>query len=84
MGATISRVFNNGNSQAVRIPQEFRFSTRRVEVSRTPAGDLLIRAVPEPRGTALLQALSGFDSDFIEQVIAAKQQPDPEQEREVL
>ena len=27
-----SRVFMNGNSQAVRIPQEFRLNTKRVEI----------------------------------------------------
>ncbi len=84
MVATTSRVFNNGNSQAVRIPQEFRLSSKRVEISRTADGDLLIRALPEQRGTSLLQALRGFDRDFITQVAAAKQQPDPQQEREPL
>jgi len=84
MPASISRVFLNGNSQAVRIPQEFRLNCKRVEISRTATGDLLIRAVPEQRGTSLLQALQGFDSDFIAQVAAAKQLPDPQQEREAL
>ena len=55
-----------------------------MEISRTVTGDLLIRAVPEQRGTSLLQALQGFDSDFIAQVAAAKQLPDPQQEREAL
>ncbi|MFM8661533.1 MAG: antitoxin, partial [Cyanobium sp.] len=31
-----SRVFMNGNSQAVRIPAEFRLSSDRVQISRTP------------------------------------------------
>jgi len=84
MVATTSRVFNNGNSQAVRIPQEFRLSSKRVEISRTADGDLLIRALPEQRGTSLLQALRGFDRDFTTQVAAAKQQPDTQQEREPL
>ena len=73
MAATISRVFNNCSSQAVRIPQEFRLSSKRVEISRTADGDLLIRALPEQRGTSLLQALRGFDRDFITQVATAKQ-----------
>jgi antitoxin VapB len=33
-----SRVFMNGNSQAVRIPAEFRLSSDRVQISRTPEG----------------------------------------------
>ena len=61
-----SRVFMNGNSQAVRIPQEFRLSTSQVEITRNKDGDLVIHALPENRGTALLDALSAFDDDFID------------------
>jgi antitoxin VapB len=61
-----SRVFMNGNSQAVRIPQEFRLNTSQVEITRNKDGDLVIHAIPENRGTALLDALSAFDDDFIE------------------
>ena len=61
-----SRVFMNGNSQAVRIPQEFRLNTSRVEITRNKDGDLVIRAIPENRGTALLDALSAFDDEFVE------------------
>ena len=61
-----SRVFMNGNSQAVRIPQEFRLNTSQVEITRNRDGDLVIHAIPENRGTALLEALSAFDDDFIE------------------
>ena len=41
-----SRVFMNGNSQAVRIPAEFRLSTDQVQISRTPEGDLIIHPCP--------------------------------------
>ena len=61
-----SRVFMNGNSQAVRIPQEFRLNTSQVEITRNKDGDLVIHAIPEDRGTALLDALAAFDDDFIE------------------
>ncbi len=87
MPATISRVFMNGNSQAVRIPQEFRFDTSRVEVFRNADGDLVLHAVPtEPldRGAALLDALNAFEPEFaalLEQVQA--EQP-PMQDREPL
>jgi antitoxin VapB len=56
----------NGNSQAVRIPQEYRLQTSRVEISRNQNGDLVIHAIPDNRGTALLEALSAFDDEFIE------------------
>ena len=61
-----SRVFMNGNSQAVRIPQEFRLNTSQVEITRNRDGDLVIHAIPENRGTALLDALSAFDDEFVE------------------
>jgi antitoxin VapB len=60
-----SRVFMNGNSQAVRIPAEFRLATDRVQISRTPEGDLLIHPCPLQRGKALLDLLAGFDADFV-------------------
>ena len=56
----------NGNSQAVRIPQEFRLNTSQVEITRNKDGDLVIHAIPENRGTALLDALSAFDDEFVE------------------
>ena len=65
MDALPSRVFMNGNSQAVRIPAEFRLTTDRVQISRTPQGDLLINPCPHQRGKALLDLLAGFDADFV-------------------
>ena len=61
-----SRVFMNGNSQAVRIPQELRLNSSQVEITRNKDGDLVIHAIPENRGAALLDALSAFDNDFID------------------
>lgn len=42
MGKTgIAKLFLNGRSQAVRLPQEFRFEGDRVRVRRVPKGVLL-------------------------------------------
>ena len=79
-----SRVFMNGNSQAVRIHAEFRLSSDRVQISRTPEGDLLIHPCPSQRGQALLQALSSFDADFVEALEQEQQNKLPVQEREAL
>ncbi len=84
MEALPSRVFMNGNSQAVRIPAEFRLSTDRVQVSRTVEGDLLIHPCPSQRGQALLQALSGFDTEFVEALEQQQAEKLPVQEREAL
>ncbi len=88
MSSVVSRVFMNGNSQAVRIPQEFRLSASRVQVSRNEAGDLVIRPLPSNRGVALLQALQNFDDGLADELFAQvnkeKRVPAPVQEREPL
>lgn len=53
---SITRVFNNGNSQAVSIPAEFRLNTDHVQISRNEHGDLVIHPIPVESGQALLQA----------------------------
>lgn len=84
----ISRVFMNGNSQAVRIPQEFRLNVNRMQVSRNEAGDLVISPLPSNRGAALLQALQDFDESFSAELIESVSQESrsqlPVQEREPL
>jgi antitoxin VapB len=84
MQTTISRVFMNGNSQAVRIPQEFRFDTTRVEIHRNADGDLVLHPVPADRGAALLQALNAFDDEFAALLQADQQEQPPMQDRESL
>ena len=46
MQTAISRVFMNGNSQAVRIPQEFRLSSSRVQIFLNADGDLVLHPIP--------------------------------------
>ncbi len=84
MQSAISRVFMNGNSQAVRIPQEFRFDTSRVEIFRNADGDLVLHPVPTDRGAALLDALNGFDDAFVALLEAQRFEPLPMQDREPL
>jgi antitoxin VapB len=40
-GARVAKLFRNGRSQAVRLPQEFRFEGDAVRVRRVPEGVLL-------------------------------------------
>lgn len=84
MNTLITRVFMNGNSQAVRIPAEFRLDTERVQISRNEHGDLVIRPLRRERGAALLQALQGFDDEFVAALEADRQTPLPMQDRESL
>ena len=79
-----TRVFMNGNSQAVRIPAQLRIDSERVEISRTADGDLLLHPVPRSRGQALLDVLEGFDAAFVEAVDKNRAEQLPMQEREAL
>ena len=81
MQATISRVFMNGNSQAVRIPHEFRLDAQRVEIHRNADGDLVLHPVAADRGGALLQALNAFDDEFADLLLADQQLQPPMQDR---
>jgi antitoxin VapB len=74
----------NGNSQAVRIPQEFRFDTSQVEIHRNADGDLVLHPVAADRGAALLQALNAFDDEFAQLLQADQREQPPMQERESL
>lgn len=74
----------NGNSQAVRIPREFRLDSPQVEITRTEAGDLIIHPLPVDCGAALLEALSAFDADFVATLEAGREAQLPMQEREAL
>lgn len=87
MATLTTRVFNNGNSQAVRIPAEFRLDTDRVSISRNEWGDLVIHPLRAERGAALLDALRAVgeaDEAFIAALEADRSSPQPLQEREVL
>ncbi len=84
MEAIPSRVFMNGNSQAVRIPAELRLSTDRVQISRTAEGDLLIHPCPAQRGQTLLQTLADFDADFVAALEQQQAQKLPMQDRDLL
>ena len=87
MTSLTSRVFNNGNSQAVRIPAEFRLDTDRVRISRNDQGDLVIHPLRAERGAALLQALQALGEihdDFIAALDSEQTAALPVQEREAL
>jgi antitoxin VapB len=84
MSTLITRIFKNGNSQSVRIPQAFRLDVTQVEISRNANGDLVIHPLPIDRGAALLSALNNFDDDFVNQLEQIQKQQLPMQDRETL
>jgi len=69
-----AKVFRSGNSQAVRLPKEFRFDVEEVEVSRE--GDAVIlrprQGVPARWASLRAAVHRGFSSDFMAE---GRQQP---------
>jgi antitoxin VapB len=84
MPTLTTRIFKNGNSQAVRIPQEFRIEATQVQISRNENGDLIIHPLPVDRGAALVAALNAFDEDFVNQLEQNYAQQPAMQDREAL
>ena len=60
---TYARVFQSGNSQAVRLPKEFRLAAERVQIFRQ-GGDIVLREHPA-NATTIFDALSALPADFM-------------------
>lgn len=73
---TLARIFQSGNSQAVRLPKEFRFDVDQVEIFRR--GDEIVLRAVTPNGATIFDALARLPSDFMEQ----DREDSPPQERE--
>jgi len=77
---TTTRLFHNGNSQAVPIPAELAYMRSDLELEIERCGDeLRIRPAGRP-STAALQALAAFSPSFL----AAGREQDEQQKRESL
>lgn len=60
---TYARVFQSGNSQAVRLPKEFRLNVDQVEIFRR-GDEIVLRARP-PSGAEVFNALASLPDDFL-------------------
>lgn len=75
---TYARVFQSGNSQAVRLPKEFRFDAEQVEIFRQ-GNDIVLRERPT-NAAAIFDALARLPADFMEE----GRTDTPPQEREAF
>lgn len=73
-----ARVFMSGNSQAVRLPRQFRLSSTEVEIFRR--GDEIVLREPARGMARAFEALSRLPDDFL----AEGRRDDPPQVREDL
>jgi len=60
-----ARVFKSGNSQAVRLPKEFRFNVKEVEILRR--GDEIVLREPKRNLMDAFEALASMPEDFMEE-----------------
>jgi len=58
-----ARVFQSGNSQAVRLPKEFRFNSQEVEIYRR--GDEVILREHKGSAAEIFDILASFPKDFM-------------------
>jgi antitoxin VapB len=72
-----AKLFNNGRSQAVRLPKEFRFDGSDVYIKKL--GDIVLLIPKKSPWSSLVKSLDEFSSDFMRERL----QPE-EQEREKL
>lgn len=73
-----AKIFKSGNSQAVRLPKEFRFRVKEVEISRR--GDEIVLREPKRSLVDAFEALASMPEDFM----AEGRKDEPPQKREDL
>ena len=72
-----AKIFENGRSQAVRLPKEFRFDNTEVVISKI--GDIVMLIPMENKWESFVQAIDMFSDDFM-----AEGRDDSVQERETF
>ena len=60
---TIAKIFENGRSQAVRLPKEYRFSDDEVLVNKI--GEIVMLIPKSAKWTGFLSGLNMFSDDFM-------------------
>ena len=73
-----AKIFENGRSQAVRLPKEFRFTTDEVVINRI--GEIIMLMPKTNKWSSFMQAVDMFSDDFME----TGRSSDTTQERDTL
>jgi len=58
-----AKIFNSGNSQAVRLPKEYRFNTEEVGIQKI--GESIILYPKEKALNTFIEGLNSFSDDFL-------------------
>ena len=73
-----AKLFNNGSSQAVRLPKEYRFSGTEVFIQKL--GDSVILVPKEKIWDTFLEGINGFTDDYFEALESRTYDAPPERE----
>ncbi len=61
----LAKIFENGRSQAVRLPKEYRFNDEEVAINKV--GNVVILMPKESKWSGFLDSLNLFSEDFMEE-----------------
>ena len=71
-----AKLFVNGQSQAVRLPKEYRFSGNEVGIKKL--GDLVVLYPKEKADQLFFSSLGSFTADFFDSIEAARAENNPD------
>jgi len=77
-----AKLFANGQSQAVRLPKDYRFSGD--EVGITKVGEVVLLYPKEKEDKLFLSSIGSFTDDFYESIESARKENLPDSRRENL
>ena len=60
----VAKIFENGRSQAVRLPKEYRFNAKEVNVNKV--GDAIILFPTNSKWNSLFESLDLFTDDYMQ------------------
>jgi len=71
-----AKLFQNGQSQAVRLPKEYRFSGN--EVGVTQVGELVVLYPKDKKDQLFFSSLGNFTDDFFDSIVSARAENFPD------
>ena len=77
-----AKLFTNGQSQAVRLPKEYRFSGDEVGIMKV--GEVVMLYPKGREDKLFFSSLGGFSDDFFDSVMSARDEDLPDGTREPL
>jgi len=77
-----AKIFTNGQSQAVRLPKEYRFSDD--EVGITKVGEVVVLYPKGSKDKLFFSSIGGFTDDFFDSISSAREESLPDSLREPL